>query len=106
MDRDQATEPTIGRALAILRAHEDGLRAKGVLHAAVFGSVARGSARPDSDVDVLVELDYARGLSLFDYSGICEDIRDLFGGRADVASKGGLKPGYRDSILSDAVYAF
>jgi hypothetical protein len=106
MDRDPATEPTIGQALALLRAHADGLRAKGVLHAAVFGSVARGSAGPDSDVDVLVELDYARGLSLFDFARICEDIGDLFDGRADVVSKGGLKPRYRDSISADAVYAF
>jgi predicted nucleotidyltransferase len=40
-----------------LRSHEGELRRFGVSHASVFGSVARGEARADSDVDVLVELD-------------------------------------------------
>lgn len=102
------TEPpiTIGRALAVLRENAGALRASGVVHAAVFGSVARGTAGARSDVDVLVELDYDRGLSVFDYARICEDIRALFDGKADVASKGGLKHGYRENILADAVYAF
>ena len=39
-----------------LRAHEAQLRARGVLHVAVFGSVARDDDRPDSDVDLLVDL--------------------------------------------------
>jgi uncharacterized protein len=43
--------------LQILRTHESELRQLGVSHAAVFGSVARGEARADSDIDVLVELE-------------------------------------------------
>jgi hypothetical protein len=40
-------------ALATLRRHENALRSHGVAHAAVFGSVARGENRPDSDLDIL-----------------------------------------------------
>jgi predicted nucleotidyltransferase len=43
--------------LEALKAHEAELRQLGVRHAAVFGSVARGQARPQSDIDVLVDLD-------------------------------------------------
>jgi predicted nucleotidyltransferase len=43
--------------LEALKAHESELRQLGVRHAAVFGSVARGQARPQSDIDVLVDLD-------------------------------------------------
>jgi hypothetical protein len=42
-------------ALATLRQYEGALRARGVAHAALFGSTARGDNRPDSDVDILIE---------------------------------------------------
>jgi len=54
--------------LETLRNHERELRLLGVSHAAVFGSVARGEARPDSDVDVLVELDEGRPMGIFEYA--------------------------------------
>ena len=50
--------------LAVLKAHEAELRAHGVARAALFGSLARGDARPDSDVDLMVEIDPAAGLDL------------------------------------------
>jgi hypothetical protein len=56
---------TLDSALAILRAHAPDLRARGVAHAAIFGSVARGDADARSDVDVLVELDQEKRISLF-----------------------------------------
>jgi uncharacterized protein with HEPN domain len=51
-----------------LRAHEGDLRRLGVVHAGVFGSVARGDARMDSDVDVLVEPDADRPIGIFEYA--------------------------------------
>ncbi|SPF38963.1 hypothetical protein SBA4_2270012 [Candidatus Sulfopaludibacter sp. SbA4] len=54
--------------LEALRAHEPELRRFGVSQASVFGSVARGEARADSGVDVLVELDQNRPMGIFEYA--------------------------------------
>jgi predicted nucleotidyltransferase len=67
---------------------------------AVFGSVARGEDRPDSDIDFLVEFD--RGASLFDLMRLEDDLRDLLGRRVDVVSAGGLLE-RDDDIRRDAV---
>ena len=72
----------------------------------VFGSVARGEARPDSDVDVLVELDPRQPIGLFEYARLKLHIAHLLGGGVDVVNRKTLKPLLRDSILRDAVNAF
>ncbi len=53
----------------VLGAHEAELRARGVTRLAVFGSTARNEARPDSDVDLLVDIDWRRKFSIFDWAG-------------------------------------
>ena len=99
-------EISLEQALDVLRSNAKTLRARGVAHAAVFGSVARREARPDSDVDILIEIDEERAIGLFDYAELCEDIADLFPVRVDVANSRKLKPLLRDSILRDCVDAF
>ena len=89
-----------------LRAHECELRRLGVSHAAVFGSVARGEAGTDSDVDVLVELDQDRPIGIFEYARLKLYINELLEGTSDVVNRRTLKPLLRDSILRDAVHAF
>jgi hypothetical protein len=59
-----------------LREHTTALRARGVTHAALFGSSARGDARPDSDTDIMIELDPDAAISLFDYAGLKDYIAD------------------------------
>ena len=44
-------------AISILQQHADALRARGIQHAALFGSVARGEASLESDLDILIELE-------------------------------------------------
>jgi predicted nucleotidyltransferase len=51
--------------LAQLRENETALRARGVSHAALFGSRARGDNRPDSDIDIMVEFDPAAHVTVF-----------------------------------------
>jgi predicted nucleotidyltransferase len=98
--------PRLPDVLAILRKHEPELRASGVRHAAVFGSVARGDAVASSDIDVLVELDPAAHVSLYELVGIELRLIDIFGRKVDVVSKGGLRPDLDDSIAADAVSVF
>ena len=93
-------------ALEVLRTHETDLRRLGVAHAAVFGSVARGEARAESDIDVLVELDDSRPIGVFEYARLKLYIGQLFNGAGDVVNLRTLKPLLRGNILHDAIDAF
>jgi uncharacterized protein len=97
---------TSEEAIAILVAHRDDLRTRSVRHAALFGSVARGETRSDSDLDILIELDPDAKLGIFEYVGIRQYIADLFTGTVDVVDWAALKPHVRPSAESDAIYAF
>jgi uncharacterized protein len=92
--------------LAKLRENETALRARGVAHAALFGSRVRGDNRPDSDTDIMVEIDPEAHITVFDYAGLKEYITSLFDGPVDVVSRDGLKPYIRPAASADAVYAF
>ncbi len=61
-----------------LRECESELRAQGVCHAALFGSVARNEQRMNSDIDIMIELDPAARITMFDYVDIKEYIEGLF----------------------------
>ena len=67
---------------------------------AVFGSVARGEAHPDSDVDLLV--DFEPGASLLDHTGLFQDLEDLLGVGVDVVARSALKT-RDDHIRAEAV---
>jgi uncharacterized protein len=93
-------------AIDVLRRHRGDLRAHGVIHAALFGSVVRGEAGPESDVDILIELDPDLKLDIFAYAGLKRYVAELFEGRVDVVNKEALKPYLRQPVSADAVYAF
>lgn len=67
----------------------------------IFGSVARGEARPDSDIDFLVRMDDQR--SLLDLVGLWQDLEDLLGREVDVVTEHGLKERMRERVLREAV---
>jgi predicted nucleotidyltransferase len=92
--------------LETLRAHERDLRRLGVSHAAVFGSVARGDAGAESDIDVLVDLDENRPMGIFEYARLKLYIDELLDGASDVVNRRTLKPLLRANILYDAIDAF
>src|SRR5437870_5317288 len=92
--------------LETLRAHESDLRRLGVAHAAVFGSVARGEAGAESDIDVMVDLDENRPMGIFEYARMKLYINELLEGPSEVVNRRTLKPLLRANILHDAVHAF
>jgi uncharacterized protein len=96
MDRAEITER--------LRANEAVLRAMGVTSLSLFGSVARGEAGPESDVDVAVTLDRSRPMGLFALGGIHERLRDMLGGACiDVAPEPAQKARFQAEIDRDRV---
>ena len=92
--------------LRTLQANEAELRRRGVRHAAVFGSVARGETRVNSDIDVLVDLDPDKPMGIFEYASLKLYVGELFGGAGDVVNRKTLKPLLREAILAEAVNAF
>jgi len=89
--------------IARLRQNEAALRARGVTHAALFGSRARGD---DSDTDIMIEIDPEARIGVWDYVGIKDFIAGLFDGPVDVVKLKTLKLCVRPSVTSDAIYAF
>ena len=75
--------------LAKLRENEATLKRLGVSHAALFGSVARGDDRPDSDIDIMVEIAPDARIGLFQYTGIVRYLEEMFPVRVDVANREG-----------------
>ena len=67
----------------------------------VFGSVATGESRPNSDVDFLVDLDSGRGL--LDLGGLLSDLEKLLGTQVDVVESGCIHPYIRSRVLAEAV---
>ncbi|RBP18097.1 hypothetical protein DFR50_10139 [Roseiarcus fermentans] len=98
MDRDAI--------IARLRASEAELRGHGVAHAALFGSRARGDNRPDSDIDIMIDIDPEAIGDVYAYAGLKLYIAGLFDGPVDVVDREGLKPYVRPAATADAIYAF
>jgi predicted nucleotidyltransferase len=92
--------------IAKLKENEAALRAQGVRHAALFGSCARGDDRPDSDIDIMIDIAPDAPVGLFEYIAITQYLADLFPVRVDVANRSSLKPFVRPSAEREAVYAF
>ena len=92
--------------IAKLQENETALRARGVSHAALFGSRARGENRPNSDIDIMIDVDPAAGIGVYEYVALKDYIAELFDGPVDVVSRDGLKPYVRPAATTDAIYAF
>jgi len=73
----------------------------GARNVRVFGSVVLGEARPDRDVDFLVDMEPGR--TLLDMGGLLMDIRDALGQEVDVVTERGLKTRIRERVLKEAM---
>jgi uncharacterized protein len=74
---------------------------RGASNVRVFGSIARGEADAESDIDLLVDLEPGR--SLFDLGGLLMDLQDLLGHKVDVVTEKGLRERIREHVLKEAV---
>jgi len=73
----------------------------GATQVRLIGSVARGDARPDSDVDLLVT--WSEETSLLDQAALMLELESLLGRKVDIASDGWVKPSIRESVYRDAI---
>jgi predicted nucleotidyltransferase len=82
------------------------LRQRGLTSLALFGSVVRSAARPDSDIDVLVDVAPDAQFSLIDLVIVKDFLEDKLGRRVDVVTRGGPEPAIRDRVLREAEAVF
>ncbi|MEO0986195.1 MAG: nucleotidyltransferase family protein [Cyanobacteria bacterium J06639_14] len=91
-------------SLELLRAQKKDILAIATKHGAsnirVFGSVARGEATEESDIDLLIDLEPNR--SLLDHIGLMQDLEDLLGCPVDIVEAAALHERIRDRALKDA----
>ena len=94
MEIEKTLREKRARILAITRQH-------GARNVRVFGSIARGEDKRDSDLDVLVEL--GPGRSLLDIIAIKQDLEDLLNTKVDVVTEAAVSPYIRDQVLRQAI---
>lgn len=88
--------------LAILRLHRADLERRGVKSLALFGSTARGEARPDSDVDLLVE--FASPVGFFEFYDLQRYLESVLRTSVDLGTAVSMKPRVRERVLGEAIY--
>ena len=104
--RPHPDSPGKDKVLSKLAALEEPLRKQGLISLALFGSVVRGTAHPDSDIDVLVDVAPGAKFSLIDLVAVKDFLEDQLGRRVDVVTRRGLEPAIRDRVLREAEAVF
>lgn len=95
------------RVLRILRAHQAEIRALGVTRLRLFGSMARGEAEPESDVDLIADVDRSTDFSLLDLVGLQHFLEDLLGRAVDVGTTADkMRPRMRRRFDADVTQVF
>jgi predicted nucleotidyltransferase len=92
--------------IAVLRTHRAELQKLGVKHAALFGSVARGEAGPNSDIDIALDFDAANIPTVYQFVGMAERVQELFEGHVDVIDRKALRPAIAVNVERDIIDAF
>jgi predicted nucleotidyltransferase len=103
---DITTPIAAAEVVATLRAHEPTLRAAGIRALSLFGSVARGDAGPDSDIDLAAEFDPAAKMDLFRLIELEFELAELLGRRVEILPEPVESPRLRLRVEQDRVRAF
>ena len=90
------------QVLELLRAHRTEITIHGVKSLALFGSVARDEAGPESDIDLLVE--FSRPVGLFQFIDLKQYLEGLLGCPVDLGTPNSLKPRLKDHVIQEAIY--
>ena len=108
MDRPAVLAPDLDRdaLLARLRELRSAFEREGITRMWLIGSRARGDNRPDSDIDLMVEIDETRKFSLLDLIGVKHIVEDAIGLPADMIVREGLEPRFFDRVERDALLVF
>jgi uncharacterized protein len=89
-----------------LRRHEPELKAAGVVHLRLFGSVARGDQTGNSDIDLMAEFDPTQRRTLVSMTRVENMLSDLLGTQVDLALASTLREPIRSRAQQEAVLAF
>lgn len=89
-----------------IKDQEAELRRRGVIHLAIFGSVARGDARPDSDVDIAVEIEPGRSFSLIRMEDARLLLQDALGRSVDLGETAAFRPAVRQAFEHEKIMVF
>jgi predicted nucleotidyltransferase len=92
-------------AISILKSQTGLRREFSVRSFRVFGSIVRGEAGPDSDIDILVEFETDARVGLFEFIRLQRRLSDALGRPVDLVTPDALHKSLRQQILSEAVYA-
>jgi len=95
-----------GVVIQVLRSHEAELKASGVLHLRLFGSVARGEHSPESDIDLMAEFDPSLRRTLVSMTRLENRLSDLLGARVDLSPADAMRDPVRARAAGEAVHAF
>ena len=110
LDQLVATEkdavPSLHKAVATLRAHEDELRKRGVRQLYIFGSVTRGDAQPSSDIDILVDFEPTARVSIITLGSLTAYLTAVLGRAVDIGDRDSFRPEVLGRIDQDAVAVF
>jgi len=93
-------------AIATLRKLAPVLRDQGVQHVYLFGSVARNSAAPSSDVDVAFDVRPGADFDAFDQGRICMDLADALGASVDLVERRAFSTRFRSTVEPDLLRVF
>jgi predicted nucleotidyltransferase len=106
LTREEAQPPKLADVIAKLREHAPALRKRGIEHLYVFGSLARGDAGVDSDIDLAIDVDPDSRFSLVTQASIGLDLEELLQRRVDIGARASLRSSLREDFERDAVQVF